>query len=103
MKQVFLNLIINAVQAMPNGGIIEIESSQNKSDIVCKFSDTGIGISKEQQEKLFTPFFTSKERGTGLGLAIVHGILERHKGKIRFTTKENQGTTFTISLPIETE
>ena len=103
MKQVFLNLIINAVQAMPNGGIIDIESSQNKSDIVCKFSDTGIGISEEQQEKLFTPFFTSKERGTGLGLAIVHGILEGHKGKIRFTTKENQGTIFTISLPIETE
>ena len=103
MKQVFLNLIINAIQAMPNGGIIEIESSQNKSDIVCKFSDTGIGISEEQQEKLFTPFFTSKERGTGLGLAIVHGILEGHKGKIRFTTKENQGTIFTISLPIETE
>lgn len=49
MKQVFLNLIINAIQAMPNGGVMEIESSQNKSDIVCKFSDTGIGISKEQQ------------------------------------------------------
>jgi signal transduction histidine kinase len=70
---------------------------------VCKFTDTGTGISEEQQEKLFTPFFTSKESGTGLGLAIVHGILEGHKGKIKFTTKENQGTTFIISLPIKTE
>ncbi|MEE9260334.1 MAG: ATP-binding protein [Candidatus Scalindua sediminis] len=103
MKQVFLNLIINAIQAMPNGGTIEIESGQNTSDIVCKFTDTGTGISEEQQEKLFTPFFTSKESGTGLGLAIVHGILEGHKGKIKFTTKENQGTTFIISLPIKTE
>lgn len=103
MKQVFLNLIINAVQAMPNGGTLTVESHQNKSEIVCKFSDTGMGISKEQQEKLFTPFFTGKERGTGLGLAIVHRILEGQKGKIEFTTKENQGTTFTVSLPIETE
>ena len=103
MKQVFLNLIINAVQAMPDGGTLKIDSHQNKSEIVCEFSDTGMGISKEQQKNLFTPFFTSKTTGTGLGLAIVHRILESHKGKIMFTTKENQGTTFTISLPILAE
>ncbi len=101
MKQVFLNLVINAVQAMPYGGVLKIGSYQEESDIVCDFSDTGMGISKEQQENLFTPFFTSKENGTGLGLAIAYKIVENHKGKIKFTTQENQGTTFTIRLPIE--
>jgi signal transduction histidine kinase len=100
MKQVFLNLIINAVQAMPDGGDLEVESYRNSSEIVCTFSDTGIGISKEQQNDLFTPFYTSKKKGTGLGLAIVYRILEGHKGEIKFTTEENKGTCFTISLPI---
>ncbi|ODS32982.1 MAG: two-component sensor kinase [Candidatus Scalindua rubra] len=103
MKQVFLNLIINSVQAMPDGGILEVGSNRNSSEIVCKFSDTGVGISKEQQGNLFTPFYTSKKMGTGLGLAIVYRIIEGHKGKIRFSTKENEGTTFTICLPIENE
>jgi signal transduction histidine kinase len=103
MKQVFLNLIVNAVQAMPDGGDLKIESHRNESEIICKVSDTGTGISEEQQEKLFSPFFTNKERGTGLGLAIVHKIIESHKGKIEFTTEENKGTCFTISLPIGNE
>ncbi len=100
MKQVFLNLIINAVQAMPDGGELEVESHRNSSEIVCTLSDTGIGISNEQQNDLFTPFYTSKKDGTGLGLAIVYRILEGHKGEIKFTSEENKGTRFTISLPI---
>jgi signal transduction histidine kinase len=103
MKQVFLNLIINAVQAMPDGGALEVGSHRNDSEIVCTFSDTGTGISKEQEENLFTPFYTSKTKGTGLGLAIVYRILESHKGKIKFSTKEDKGTTFTVCLPIETD
>jgi signal transduction histidine kinase len=102
MKQVFLNLIINAVEAMPDGGVLEVGSHRNGSEIVCTFSDTGTGIGKEQEENLFTPFFTSKTKGTGLGLAIAYRILESHKGKIRFSTKEDAGTTFTVCLPIET-
>ncbi len=102
IKQVFLNLIINAVQAMPAGGVLEVGSHRNGSEIVCTFSDTGTGISKEQQENLFTPFYTSKAKGTGLGLAIVYRILESHKGEIRFST-EDKGTTFTVCLPIETD
>jgi len=100
MKQVFLNLIINAVQAMPDGGSLTVESYQNSTEIVCTFSDTGIGISKDQQENLFTPFYTSKKNGTGLGLAIVYRILEGHKGKIKFATEENKGAYFIINLPI---
>ena len=102
MKQVFLNLIINAVQAMPDGGTLEVNSHMDGSKIVCVFSDTGTGISKDQQKNLFTPFYTSKKKGTGLGLAIVCRILEGHKGEIKFATEENKGTCFTISLPIGT-
>lgn len=101
MKQVFLNLVINAVQAMPDGGTLVVESFHDGSKIVCKLSDTGTGIKKDQQKNIFTPFYTSKEKGTGLGLSIVYRILEGHKGEIDFTTKENGGTCFTISLPIE--
>jgi len=100
MKQVFLNLIINAVHAMPDGGTLEVNSRMDSSEIVCSFSDTGSGISKNQQRNLFTPFYTSKKKGTGLGLAIVHRILDGHKGKIKFTSEENKGTCFTISLPV---
>lgn len=100
MKQVFLNLIINAVQAMPDGGILEVKTYKEDSQIVCLFSDTGSGISKDNQKNMFTPFYTSKNRGMGLGLAIVHRILEGHKGEITFTTKQNRGTCFSIRLPI---
>ena len=99
IKQVFLNLIINAIQAMPDGGRMEVKSHRNSSKIVCTFSDTGIGISNEQQNDLFTPFYTSKKNGTGLGLAIVYRILEGHKGEIKFTSEKNKGACFTISLP----
>ncbi|MDR4503295.1 MAG: ATP-binding protein [Candidatus Scalindua sp.] len=102
MKQVFLNLVINAVQAMPDGGTLEVSSYMGDSKIVCLFSDTGTGISKDCQKNLFTPFYTSKNNGTGLGLVIVYRILEGHKGEIRFSTKEDEGTTFTVCLPIET-
>ncbi len=103
MKQAFLNLVINAVQAMPETGDLKINSYQNGPEVVCEFSDTGIGISKEQQENLFTPFITSKANGSGLGLAIAYKIIENHKGKIKYTTQENQGTMFTISLPVVSE
>jgi signal transduction histidine kinase len=100
IKQVFLNLIINAVQAMQGGGTLEVNTRMDGSKILCIFSDTGSGISKDQQENLFTPFYTSKKKGTGLGLAIVHRILDGHKGEIKFTSEENKGTCFTISLPV---
>ncbi|MBC8553127.1 MAG: hypothetical protein H8D23_26200, partial [Candidatus Brocadiales bacterium] len=70
---------------------------------LCSFSDTGIGIRKDQQGSLFTPFYTNKKKGTGLGLAIVHRILDGHKGKVKFTSEVNKGTCFTISLPVRDE
>jgi len=102
MKQVFWNLMINAAEAMSEGGTLTIASriSENKKNIEIEFTDTGMGIPKEYINKLFDPFFTTKGGGTGLGLAVSYGIIEQHKGKIEVRSKEYKGSTFIISLPI---
>jgi len=102
IKQVFLNLMLNAAEAMPDGGSLAIISklSQDKRYIKIEFTDTGLGISKENINKLFDPFFTTKTSGTGLGLAVSYGIIEQHKGKIEVKSQEGQGSTFIIGLPI---
>jgi len=114
IQQVLINIILNASQAMPNGGNLTIttsvtertkigESSKNTAKI--DISDTGVGISKENLSKLFNPFFTTKEKGKGigLGLSVVHGIIERHKGKIEVESEPNEGTTFAIYLEVMDE
>jgi signal transduction histidine kinase/Pyruvate/2-oxoacid:ferredoxin oxidoreductase delta subunit len=100
LKQVFLNIILNAAQAMEGKGDIAITTLQDKGDIKIKIHDTGPGIPPEHVAKLFNPFFTTKEKGTGLGLAISYGIIERHSGKIEVETELGKGSTFLISLPI---
>ncbi|KPJ70003.1 hypothetical protein AMJ44_01240 [candidate division WOR-1 bacterium DG_54_3] len=102
MKQVFWNLMINSAEAMPEGGTLTLISrlSENSKYIEIEFKDTGLGISKENLNKLFDPFFTTKGGGTGLGLAVSYGIIEQHKGKIEVQSKKYQGSTFAISLPI---
>ena len=102
MKQVFWNLMINAAEAMPEGGMLTLISrlSENSKYIEIEFKDTGLGIPKENLNKLFDPFFTTKGGGTGLGLAVSYGIIEQHKGKIEVQSKKYQGSTFAISLPI---
>jgi len=102
MKQVFWNLMINSAEAMPEGGTLTLTSrlSENSKYIEIEFKDTGLGISKENLNKLFDPFFTTKGGGTGLGLAVSYGIIEQHKGKIEVQSKKYQGSTFAISLPI---
>ncbi len=100
LKQVFLNIILNAAQAMEGRGNLTITTWQEKSYIKIKIRDTGPGILPEHVGKLFNPFFTTKEKGTGLGLAISYGIIERHSGKIGVDTDLEKGSTFTISLPI---
>ncbi len=108
-RQVLLNLLHNAVQAMPNGGEIGVElkeeaitsgSAKIESEMaVLKISDTGVGMSPITKEKLFTPFFTTKERGTGLGLSTVKKIVEAHKGYIQVESELGKGTIVQISLP----
>ena len=103
MQQVFLNLMLNAYQAMPSGGVISITSSltvRNENEYVCvEISDTGTGIPAQILEKIFTPFFTTKAQGTGLGLPICNKLVKLHKGNIRITSDNATGTVFTVELP----
>ncbi|MBN1283789.1 MAG: GAF domain-containing protein [Anaerolineae bacterium] len=116
LKQVFLNMILNAIDAMPNGGILHIGTSidqikirdKQKLQTVSKqpavhvtFSDTGTGMSIEVLSHLFEPFFTTKPHGSGLGLAISYGIIESHNGQIMVASQVGRGTTFTILLPVK--
>lgn len=103
MKQVFLNLILNATQAMPNGGKLAIETSMaSKKTLKIIVSDTGEGISPEDLGQIFNPFFTTKSpgEGIGLGLSLVHSIIKSHQGSIAVRSKKDTGTTFTIKLPV---
>ena len=100
--QVFVNLAVNAFQAMDEGNKLTIRSStDNDGRVMISFHDTGYGISPENMENLFTPFFTTKDevKGVGLGLAISHGIIERHGGSIEVESEVGKGSTFTIILP----
>jgi signal transduction histidine kinase len=101
IKRVFINLLKNAFDAMPNGGKITVTSRQVNDNLEIAFSDTGAGISEEVLPKLFTPLFTTKAQGMGFGLAICKRIIEAHRGTIRVETARGQGTTFTLTLPIE--
>jgi len=124
MKQVFLNLFLNAVDAMPTGGTITIQTNtinptnamnpinsinnprhttydiRNTNPVAITITDTGHGIAKEDLKHIFDPFFTKKEGGTGLGLSVVHGIIEKHGGHINVSSRLDYGTIFTITLPL---
>ena len=101
LQQVFLNLILNAVQAMSFGGTLTLRTTNEEGHIRISVQDTGSGISEANLKKIFTPFFTTKKevKGVGLGLAVSYGIIQRHHGKIEVKSKEGAGTTFTIYLP----
>ena len=98
IDQIFTNIIKNAIEAMPNGGLLKIATLMNERGIVVRISDTGHGISKESRPYIFEPFFTTKEidKGCGLGLAICHEIMQAYEGKIDVESEENRGTTFSI-------
>ncbi|MBT0665373.1 cache domain-containing protein [Geobacter pelophilus] len=103
LRQVFTNLIVNGLQAMAQGGILTIGFSQDTEGSVCRvtISDTGPGITQEQMEKLFTPFFSTKRGGTGLGLAVSYGIVRDHGGDIYAESTAGEGATFTVVLPLK--
>ena len=108
LKQVFMNIVLNAIQAMPEGGDLRIitglEQEFIDSDtsvfVAIKFEDTGCGIPQENLNDLFNPFFTTKNGGSGLGLSISHRIIKEHSGHINVESKEGEGTTFTVKLPL---
>lgn len=96
-----LNILVNAIQAMPEGGLLRISTGITDSDgsVFISIQDSGIGMSEEKAAEIFKPFFTDKNRGTGLGLAITKNIVEQHHGTISVISRENEGSTFTITLP----
>ncbi|MCW3489115.1 two-component system sensor histidine kinase NtrB [Dethiobacter alkaliphilus] len=99
IKQVFLNLATNAIQAMPAGGELTIATSVSNGTVVVRFTDTGCGIEEAQLARLFDPFFTTKEQGTGLGLTISYRIIEGHRGRLHADSAPGKGTTFYVELP----
>jgi signal transduction histidine kinase len=103
LQQVFTNLTLNAIQAMSGGGKLILRTSVANGQVRIDVQDTGCGISKENLSKLFTPFFTTKEKGSGvgLGLAVVRGIIERHKGEIKVQSEVGKGTTFSVYLAVQ--
>lgn len=98
---VFYNIILNGVQAMPNGGKFTVEVVEKDGFAQARFSDTGTGISKENLKSIFDPLFSTKPKGTGLGLSVCQGIIEKHKGAIMVESELGKGTTFIIKLPME--
>jgi signal transduction histidine kinase len=102
LTQVLVNLVVNAVQAMPKGGELKVETSTGEEHISLVVEDTGAGMSDEVIKKLFIPFFTTKDidEGTGLGLSVVHGIVTSHGGTIKVDSKLGRGTRFEIKLPL---
>jgi two-component system NtrC family sensor kinase len=101
LQQVFLNLFLNARDAMPRGGWLTVSTRLEDDRVVAEVADTGSGIPPEQLARIYDPFFTTKAigRGTGLGLSISYGIVREHGGDIRCDSAVGQGTRFTLSLP----
>lgn len=103
MQQVFLNLMLNAIDAMPSGGTLTVSMKRKRDSVEIVFSDTGVGIDEVIIDRIFDPFFTTKPfgKGTGLGLSMCYGIIREHNGTISVKSKKGEGTTFTINLPVE--
>ncbi len=99
LYRAFLNIFLNAIQSMKDGGNIDIKVEEEKENYKVEIQDTGIGINKENLNKIFNPFFTTKEKGSGLGLAIVKKIIEGHKGDIWIESEEEVGTSVFVKLP----
>ena len=103
LYRAFSNLVINAIQAMPNGGVLRISSAMEGSkrpELNITFKDTGIGMDEETLKNLFNPFFTTKDKGVGLGMALTHKIIEDHQGTIEVMSEEGIGTTFVVEIPV---
>jgi two-component system NtrC family sensor kinase len=102
LAQVFLNIVINAIEAMPHGGLLTIRAARMRDgkSVHITFADNGPGIDEQTKTSIFEPFFTTKHTGTGLGLAISYGIVERHGGQIAVKSKPGAGSSFSVQLPI---
>jgi signal transduction histidine kinase len=99
MRQVLLNVLINAVQSIEDSGSIAISAKAERKHVTIAVADTGCGISADELEKVFSPFYTTKEKGSGLGLAVAAKIVEGHRGRIEAESTPGHGSVFRIRLP----
>jgi len=99
LSQVFVNLTLNAIDSMPNSGKLTVKSMQHNGNIIVQFEDTGFGIQKEELQKIFDPFYTTKEKGTGLGLAVSYDIIKKMNGTITVESEVGKGSIFTVTIP----
>jgi two-component system NtrC family sensor kinase len=102
VRQVLVNLLVNAVQAMPEGGRLEVQTRSEAEHVIVAITDTGVGMSADVRKRLFTPFFTTKDvgEGTGLGLAVAAGIVSSHGGTIYAESEVGHGSRFEVRLPL---
>jgi signal transduction histidine kinase len=100
IKTCIFNIVLNAFQAMPDGGRLTVSTKTSDGKVSVVIEDTGIGVSRENLSKVFDPFFSTKEKGLGLGLAMTKRVVEEHGGKVEFQSKEGKGSTITMSFPI---
>jgi two-component system nitrogen regulation sensor histidine kinase NtrY len=100
LRRVVENLVLNAIDAMPKGGTLTFRTFMNEKFAVFELSDTGAGLTPEECDRLFTPYYTTKHHGTGLGLAIAQSVVSDHHGRITVSSKKDQGTTFQVELPV---
>ncbi len=100
LKQALLNIVKNAIAAMPDGGVLTVSTEVRGDDVLLRISDTGVGMSEEVQSKIFDPYFTTRDSGSGIGLTLVYKVIREHLGDITVHSREGRGTTFTITLPV---
>lgn len=102
LSQVIVNLVVNSIQAMPEGGKLTLSTFHTPEFVVLTVEDTGTGIPEDIKQQIFKPFFTTKElnKGTGLGLSVVYGIVTTHKGRIEVESEKDKGTKFEIKFPV---
>ncbi|MDD5681651.1 MAG: ATP-binding protein, partial [Candidatus Omnitrophica bacterium] len=101
MHEVFMNLLTNAKDAMPGGGVITVTTCHEGNYVRIDFNDTGCGMSEDVIKKICEPFFTTREKGTGLGLSVSYGIVRVHNGELKFQSEPGKGTTATVLLPLQ--
>ena len=103
LRQAFLNLVLNAVQAMPEGGVLTVAARRLGDSVVVDVRDTGVGMDRATLRRAFDPFFTTRPRGTGLGLAVVREVVESHQARVRVISRPGRGTTFRLTFPLQGE
>ncbi len=100
LKQALMNMVKNAIAAMPEGGTLLVQTSRRGDEVVLRISDNGVGMSEDVMGKIFEPYFTTKDFGSGIGLTLVYKVIKEHRGEISVISHEGKGTTFTITLPV---